>query len=67
MNKLKVLIVVTLAVVLNSCYTQHQYSYTQDHMYSHYRNNFVKRDNGGCGWHRQQPTRVENKRYVREW
>ncbi len=30
-------------------------------------NNFSRRDNGGCGWHRQQPNRVENRNYMKEW
>jgi len=67
MNKLKTLIVTAIIITLNSCYVQHQHSYTQEHISSHYRNNFSRRDNGGCGWHRQPSNRVENKRYMREW
>jgi len=67
MNKLKTLIVAAVIITLNSCYVQHQHSYTQEHTSSHYRNNFSRRDNGGCGWHRQPSNRVENKRYRREW
>jgi hypothetical protein len=67
MNKLKTLIVTAIIITLNSCYVQHQHSYTQEHISSHYRNNFSRRDNGGCGWHRQQPNRVENRNYMREW
>jgi len=67
MNKLKTLIAAAVIITLNSCYVQHQYSYTQEHTSSHYRNNFSKRDNGGCGWHRPQPKRVENKRYIEKW
>jgi hypothetical protein len=52
MNKLKTLIVAAVIITLNSCYVQHQHSYTQEHTSSHYRNNFVDKDNGGCGWHR---------------
>jgi hypothetical protein len=67
MNKLKTLIAAAVIITLNSCYVQHQHSYTQEHTSSHYRNNFSRRDNGGCGWHRQQPKRVENKRYIEKW
>lgn len=67
MNKLKTLIVAAVIITLNSCYVQHQHSYTQEHTSSHYRNNFTRQDNGGCGWHRQRPNRVENKRYMKEW
>jgi hypothetical protein len=67
MNKLKTIIVAAVIITLNSCYVQHQHSYTQEHTSSHYRNNFSKRDNGGCGWYRQQPNRVENRNYMKEW
>ena len=67
MNKLKTIIVAAVIITLNSCYVQHQHSYTQEHTSSHYRNNFSRRDKGGCGWYRQQPNRVENRNYMREW
>jgi len=31
MNKLKTLIVAAVIITLNSCYVQHQHSYTQEH------------------------------------
>ena len=67
MNKLKTLIVVAVIITLNSCYVNQSHSRHQEYLRSHYRNNFFKQDNGGCGWHRQQPKRVENKRYIEKW
>ena len=59
MNKLKLLIVTTLIVTLNSCYVEHQYSHHQEHLRSHHRNNFISKDNGGCGWYRDAYKPVE--------
>ena len=58
MNKLKTIIVTTVIITLNSCYTQ-QHSMHQEHLRSHYRNNFSSKDNGGCGWHRDAYKPVE--------
>lgn len=65
MNKLKVLIVATFALLLNSCYVDQQYSYYQRHLMTHPRNNFTSKDNGGCGWHRGAYKPVE-RNYKRD-
>jgi hypothetical protein len=52
MNKLRLFILLTFVIMLNSCYVEHQYSRHQEHLISHHRNNFVNKDNGGCGWYR---------------
>jgi hypothetical protein len=60
MNKLKLFIITILTITLNSCYIEHQYSRHQEHLISHHRNNFIGKDNGGCGWHRAAYKPVEN-------
>ena len=65
MNKLKVLIIATLALLLNSCYSGYQYSHHQEHLRTHPRNNFTNKDNGGCGWHRGAYKPVE-RNYKRD-
>ena len=42
--------IVLIVVLMCSCSTT-QHSYYQDHLKTHHRNNFVNKDNGGCGWH----------------
>jgi hypothetical protein len=47
-----VAVIATLAVIaalLSSCTTQRGAGY-QDHLRSTHTNNWVHRDNGGCGW-----------------
>jgi hypothetical protein len=42
-------IVAVIAALLSSCTTQRGTGY-QDHLRSTHTNNWVTRDNGGCGW-----------------
>jgi uncharacterized membrane protein SpoIIM required for sporulation len=42
--------IILVVILLSSCATNKS-SYYQDHLKSHHRNNFVNKDNGGCGWH----------------
>ena len=59
MNKLRLFILLTFVIMLNSCYVEHQYSRHQEHLISHHRNNFINKDNGGCGWYRDAYKPVE--------
>ena len=44
-------IIAVVAMLLTSCTTSRHSSY-QDHLRSTHHNNWVKQDNGGCGWHK---------------
>ncbi len=41
--------IILVVILMTSCSTSREYGY-QDHLKSTHNHNFVKRDNGGCGW-----------------
>lgn len=41
---------ITLLISVSSCSSTRRGSGYQDHLRSTHNNNFVTRDNGGCGW-----------------
>lgn len=41
--------IILLTVLLSSCATS-KGNYYQDHLRSTHHNNFISKDNGGCGW-----------------
>ncbi len=48
---LLILSIMLIIILLSSCATNKS-SYYQDHLRSTHNHNFVKQDNGGCGWNR---------------
>jgi hypothetical protein len=42
-------LILWIMLLFSSCTTQRHSNY-QDHLKSTHNNNFVTRDNGGCGW-----------------
>jgi hypothetical protein len=45
-----IVIIAVVAMLLTSCTTSRHSGY-QDHLRSTHHTNWVKQDNGGCGWH----------------
>lgn len=43
--------VILIVILMSSC-SATKHSYYQDHLRSTHHNNFIKQDNGGCGWNR---------------
>jgi uncharacterized membrane protein SpoIIM required for sporulation len=48
---LVILGIILVVILMSSCATNKS-SYYQDHLRSTHNHNFVKQDNGGCGWNR---------------
>jgi len=45
-----IIAIITAAVLMSSCSTSRRSNY-QDHLRSTPTENWVRKDNGGCGWH----------------
>jgi hypothetical protein len=45
-----ILAILLIVILMSSCSTT-KHSYYQDHLRSTPHHNFIKQDNGGCGWH----------------
>ena len=47
-----ILAILLIVILMSSCSTTQHRSYYQDHLRSTPHHNFIKQDNGGCGWNR---------------